>query len=58
MKKNIVIGIVSGGRGECYDRYPDVYTKVSHFLDFIDKEMNYFTDHPNEAGEHQSVWDV
>ena len=58
MKKNIVIGIVSGQRGECYDWFPDVYTKVSHFLDFIDTEMNFFTDHPDQAGEHPSVWDV
>lgn len=36
-----VIGIVSAGDGYCGSGSPDVFTKVSSFLPYINYELNY-----------------
>ena len=46
--KKTVIGIVSGGNGfECGTGYPDLYTKVSNFIDYINSEMKRTSNSPS-----------
>ncbi|OXU30303.1 hypothetical protein TSAR_016720 [Trichomalopsis sarcophagae] len=37
---NQVVGVVSGGDGECSTGSPDVYTDVASYLDFIKEQMD------------------
>ncbi|KAJ8664615.1 hypothetical protein QAD02_006277 [Eretmocerus hayati] len=40
LDKKIIVGIVSAGRGrQCGAGYPDLFTKVSYFMDFIKSEL-------------------
>ncbi|KAL7305764.1 hypothetical protein TKK_0002014 [Trichogramma kaykai] len=38
--KDVIVGVVSGGTGRCGRGDPDIFTKVSHFIPFIENELN------------------
>ncbi|XP_023313556.1 vitellin-degrading protease-like [Trichogramma pretiosum] len=56
--KKVIIGIVSGGYGGCESSYPNVFAKVSHYLQYIRSEMGYYTQHPYWRSIHPSVGDM
>lgn len=47
--KDEVVGIVSGGDGNCGAGNPDVYTRVSSHLDYINYELDYDFDNPKKS---------
>ncbi|KAL7305763.1 hypothetical protein TKK_0002013 [Trichogramma kaykai] len=53
--KTIVYGIASEAAKDCANGKPEVYTKVSQYLDFIRSEMNYYTIFPFAPGPNPSI---
>ncbi|OXU29210.1 hypothetical protein TSAR_006593 [Trichomalopsis sarcophagae] len=53
--KKTIVGVVSGGNGRCGSGDPDVFTKVSHFVSYIKKEMKIDASKPAPAGANPAV---
>ena len=63
LDKKTLVGVFSGftwmpnGTKGCASPNPNIFTRVSHYLDFIRSELGQFTKNPFQAGEHPSTWD-
>ena len=44
--KRTLLGVVSGGVGDCGSGGPDIYTKVSSYISYINEEMRGSNNHP------------
>ena len=59
--KKMVVGVFSAfqwsshTRRGCGSSKPNIFTRVSHYLPYIHSELNYYTEHPDESGEHPSI---
>ncbi|XP_023319175.1 transmembrane protease serine 11D-like, partial [Trichogramma pretiosum] len=49
--KRVIYGVVSSGAA-CPTAQPDVYTKVSHFVAYVERESSYFGNRPSAPGPH------
>ncbi|KAL7286363.1 hypothetical protein TKK_0019319 [Trichogramma kaykai] len=55
LDKTTIYGIVSGGGYSCDGADPTVYTKVSYYVPYIQREMTYFTREPTAIGPNPAV---